>query len=214
MGVPEEKQRLRELIWRRLEEAGVAGFPPPYGRIPNFRGAEAAARRLAELWEWKLAEVVLVNPDSPQRYVRELALRQGKRLLMASPRLQRGYLLVEPEKVRGREREASTIRGAFRYGRSTSLQEIESVDFLVTGCVAVDERGARLGKGGGYGDREIAEARGMFSPIVATTVHELQIVERVPEEEHDQRVDVVATPVRVFWTARRQGRRRCRGCSS
>jgi 5-formyltetrahydrofolate cyclo-ligase len=42
-----EKKRIRERVWKLLEERGVARFPKPvYGRIPNFEGAEAAAELL------------------------------------------------------------------------------------------------------------------------------------------------------------------------
>jgi hypothetical protein len=51
----EGKQRVRERIWRTLEIAGAARFPGARGRIPNFRGAEAAAERLAQLPEWAAA---------------------------------------------------------------------------------------------------------------------------------------------------------------
>jgi 5-formyltetrahydrofolate cyclo-ligase len=36
-------------------------------RIPNFKGAAEAAQRLAELPEFKKAEVIKVNPDTPQK---------------------------------------------------------------------------------------------------------------------------------------------------
>jgi 5-formyltetrahydrofolate cyclo-ligase len=197
-GIKEEKQKLREYIWRRLEEAGVARFPPPYGRIPNFEGAEIAAERLSKLEEWRRAKVVLANPDSPQRKVRELALKQGKMLIMASPKLKKGYIKIDPADVKGREREASSIKGAFKYGRTISLDEVEGIDLVITGCVAATEGGVRLGKGGGYGDREIAAVRERFGDVaVATTLHELQILERIPEEKHDQRVSIITTPRRV-----------------
>ncbi|MCD6421617.1 MAG: 5-formyltetrahydrofolate cyclo-ligase, partial [Thaumarchaeota archaeon] len=67
----EDKQRIREHVWRLLEEREVARFPKPiYGRIPNFIGAEKAASRLLNLREYIDSRVVKVNPDSPQRYVR------------------------------------------------------------------------------------------------------------------------------------------------
>jgi len=37
---------------------------------PNFKGSEKAAELLSILLEFKKAEVVKVNPDSPQRKVR------------------------------------------------------------------------------------------------------------------------------------------------
>lgn len=196
MDVAEEKRILREKIWRLLEDEGVARFPLPVrGRIPNFKGSEKAAYLAKDLEDWRKAEIVFANPDSPQRMVRELALREGKIVIMATPKLRQGYLEVKP--LRGRERIQSTIAGAFKYGKL--LDEPVKPDLVVTGCVAVDKEGWRLGKGGGYGDREIAEIVQKFGRIpVLTTVHELQIVPEVPHEEHDARVDYIVTPSRII----------------
>jgi 5-formyltetrahydrofolate cyclo-ligase len=197
-GVAEEKQRLREEIWREMEKSRVATFPLPcWGRIPNFVGAEAAADKLRQLEEWKRAKVVFVNPDSPQRRVRENALRDGKILIMASPRLKRGFILIDPAKVRGKERFASTIRGAFQFGAET--QEFPKPDLIVEGSVAVDLHGHRLGKGHGYGDMEIEIVERRFGEIpVVTTVHDMQVVENVPFEEKDRKVSFIVTPTRVI----------------
>ncbi|MGQ9537982.1 MAG: 5-formyltetrahydrofolate cyclo-ligase [Candidatus Bathycorpusculaceae bacterium] len=195
--VLKEKQRLREEIWREMEKSGVATFPLPCrGRIPNFVGAEAAAEKLRHLEEWEKAKVVFVNPDSPQRKVRENVLKDGKILVMASPRLQRGFFLIEPVKARGKERYASTIKGAFRFG--VEVQNFPKPDLIVEGSVAVDMQGHRLGKGHGYGDVEIEILRKKFGEIpVATTVHDLQVVENVPFEAKDEKVSIIVTPTRV-----------------
>jgi len=198
-----EKRELRRRVWYLLKERGVALPPFPIeGRIPNFKGAREAAERLRKLELWKRARVVLVNPDSAQRYVRELALRDGKLLVVASPKLRTGYLLLDPKSLRGREKEASTIRGAFKFGKRIGLDVLSqrgmSIDLVVEGSVAVDLDGNRLGKGGGYGDREIAEVRKFFRDVVVVTlVHDLQVVERVPTTEFDQKVDLIVTPTRI-----------------
>jgi 5-formyltetrahydrofolate cyclo-ligase len=199
-----QKQFLREKIWRLLEEKKVASFPRPvYGRIPNFIGAETAAQRLLGLKVWENAEVVKSNPDSPQAHVREHALREGKTIIMATPRLLNGFLIVKPSNIESsRLRQAATIKGAFKYGRKVSLREIPPIDLVVTGCVAVDLRGRRLGKGGGYSELEYAILRELRvlnenTPIL-TTIHDLQIVEEVPFEPHDYTVDYVATPTRLI----------------
>lgn len=196
--VLKEKQRLREEIWREMEKSGVATFPLPCrGRIPNFVGAEVAAEKLRHLEEWEKAKVVFVNPDSPQRRVRENVLKDGKILVMASPRLQRGFLLIEPVKACGKERYASTIKGAFRFG--VEVQNFPKPDLIVEGSVAVDMQGHRLGKGQGYGDVEIEILRKKFGEIpVATTVHDLQVVENVPFEAKDEKVSIIVTPTRVI----------------
>ena len=94
-----DKSALRQMVWQRLMRSGVARFPlPVYGRIPNFVGAEQAARRLSGLKEYQEAQVVFCNPDSPQRPVREMVLRDGKTLVMATPRLRRGLRRANLEK--------------------------------------------------------------------------------------------------------------------
>ncbi|MEM1659720.1 MAG: 5-formyltetrahydrofolate cyclo-ligase [Candidatus Bathyarchaeia archaeon] len=196
--VKEQKQQLREYIWALMESSGVAKFPLPCkGRIPNFIGAEAAADKLRQLPEWKEAKVVFVCPDSPQQKVRENALLDDKILVMASPRLKHGFILVLPHHVKGKERLASTIRGAFKFGTPTI--NIPKPEIIVEGSVAVDLQGRRLGKGHGYGDFEILFLRRRFGYIpVATTVHDLQVVENVPSGKTDQNVSIIVTPTRVI----------------
>ena len=198
-----EKSRIRELVWNRLSEAGVARFPlPPHGRIPNFVGAEEAGARIISLEIFIEAEVIKVNPDSPQRYIREIVLREGKRLIMPTPRLRKGFLLLDGSILRGRERYASTIRGAFRLGRIVPPNKLPPVDFIVEGSVAVGLDCSRLGKGEGYAELEYGILRELGlvdddTPI-ATTVHELQIFKSLPQDPFDVPVDIIATPKRLI----------------
>jgi 5-formyltetrahydrofolate cyclo-ligase len=83
----EFRESLRQRIWREMEEKSIAKFPRPvYRRIPNFVGAEEAAERLINTDFFRCAQVVKVNPDSPQKPVREAVLRRGKMLVMPMPR--------------------------------------------------------------------------------------------------------------------------------
>ena len=199
-----EKQRIREVVWRILEERGVSRFPKPVlGRIPNFLGAKEAALRLAATEEFRASNIVKVNPDSPQIPVRKLVLEAGKKLIMPTPRLRRGFLTLDPKRIpRILYKRAATIRGAFRFGVPLSLDELPNIDLIVCGSVAVTPRGLRVGKGGGYSEFEYAILReldtvGDETPI-ATTVHDFQIVEEVPREDFDFTVDIIVTPVRLL----------------
>lgn len=180
-----------------MEEKGIASFPLPcYGRIPNFVGSDKAAKKVRFLEEWIKAKVVVANPDFAQQKVRENVLKDGKLLIMASPRLKHGYIAINPEKVKGKEAFASTIKGAFKYGVET--ENFPKPDLIITGCVAVDEDGHRLGKGHAYGDQEIRTIKARFGEIpVITTVHDVQVVDFVPFEAHDEKVDIIVTPTRI-----------------
>ena len=205
-----DKQTLRERMWSRLERRRVTRFPfPVRGRIPNFQGAEQAAARAAALPEWKAARRLKCNPDAPQRAVRLRALREGKIVFMAVPRLtaERCFLRLDPARLGTRLAQAATIKGAARWGEPVTPKELGHIDLIVAGSVAVNARGARVGKGGGYSDLEFALGREVGAvdagTIVLTTVHALQVLDRdIPMTAHDVPVDVVVTPERVIRTRR------------
>jgi 5-formyltetrahydrofolate cyclo-ligase len=210
---PRSKQAIREQVWSLLTERGVARFPGAMGRIPNFIGAEAAARRLAESPAWRAARVVKCNPDAPQLPVRVLALREGKRLFMAVPRLREEpcFLELDPRRLAGRERAAASIGGAARFGRPTLPKDMPKIDLIVAGSVAVDRDGARVGKGGGFSDLEFAllTELGLVGrwTTVATTVHPLQLVRApIPMLAHDIPLDLIATPDKLIACPRRHKR--------
>jgi 5-formyltetrahydrofolate cyclo-ligase len=202
-----DKQDLRERIWDALEESGTARFPfPPHGRIPNVEGASEATERLAEQPEWKQAETVKANPDAPQLPVRRRALREGKTLYMAQPRLRdrKPFLELDPTEVADID-EATTVSGVAKHGVSIELDEMPEIDLIVSGSVAVATDGTRIGKGEGYSDLEFAVLRelGLVNDDTPTvsTVHEMQIAKNVPEpESHDVPMELLVTPERVIRT--------------
>jgi len=204
--VKQLKRQLRERMWQLMEKEGVTLFPGAYGRIPNFVGRDAAAKRLAQLPIWRNARVIKCNPDAPQQPVRELALREGKIVYMAVPRLRELKCFVEllPDRMTEPHR-AATIKGAFIYGRKVHPKDMRAIDLMVAGSVVVNPRGERLGKGGGFSDLEYAILRTFnlideMTPIV-TTVHELQVVDfDIPVTPHDIPVDYIVTPKRVIKT--------------
>ena len=195
------KQDIREFVWRLMEAKRVARFPGARGRIPNFTGAEHCAQHVAELDVWKRAKVIKANPDSPQRAIRHLALKEGKTIYMAVPRLREKKCFVEldPERIGKRLYEASSIKGAFELGRQVAVEEMKPVDLILCGTVAVRRDGARVGKGGGYSDLEYAITRELGlvrarTPII-TTVHPLQLVDdEIELKPHDIPVDFIITP--------------------
>jgi len=204
------KQALRERIWAQLTRRRLGRFPFPLtDRIPNFRGAEAAAERLATLPEWVAARRLKCNPDAAQLPVRRAALAAGKHVFMAVPRLSAAkcFVHLDPARLRGRLAQAATIGGAAKLGEPVGPEALGHIDLIVAGSVAVDQRGARVGKGGGYSDLEfaLAVAQGAVDAhtLVVTTVHDAQVVRsRIPMTSHDVPVDVVATPTRLIRTRR------------
>jgi 5-formyltetrahydrofolate cyclo-ligase len=207
----QDKQAIRESVWRRIDgDAALRRLPGARGRIPNFNGAEAAAGQLIQTPEWRAARVIKCNPDTPQHALRQAAVEAGKRLYMAVPKLtlETPFFELERSRIRVPAAEAVSIAGAHEHGRLVRLEEVEPIDLIVCGSVAVNPEGVRIGKGGGYADLEFAllAELGLVSEktVIATSVHDVQvIVGDLPETSHDFRVDRIATPTRLLACPRR-----------
>ncbi len=202
------KDDLRERIWDSLDSEGIARFPfPPHGRIPNFADASDAADRLADTDAWATADTLKCNPDAPQLPVRRQALRDGKTLYMAVPRLSEPepFLRLAPDEVDDID-DATTVSGSAKHGVPVDPEAMPHIDLIVAGSVAVDEAGNRVGKGEGFSDLEFAVLRGFDrvsdDTTVATTVHDTQVVEDgdIEPDRHDVPLDLVVTPTQTIDT--------------
>ena len=148
------------------------------------------------------------NPDSPQLPVRKRALEEGKVIYMAVPKLAEPepFWRLDPERLDVPFHRAASIKGASTHGQPVALDEMEPIDLVVCGSVAVDREGRRLGKGGGYSDLEFALAvqAGLIGPdtVVATTVHPAQITDLgvIPVTDHDFPLDLIVTPDEAIYT--------------
>ena len=203
-GTDAAKQAIRTEIWDLLEreravERGVHGY------IPAFAGAGMAADRLAHLPVWHAARVIKAVPDRAQQPVRERALRDGKLLYMAVPMLADDlpFYALDPASLTVSPLEAASRETAARIAPKIALDQMRPIDMVVCGSVAVNRQGARLGKGAGYSDIEVAllQEAGLIGPstVIVTTVHPLQVIDAaLPETEHDFSVDLIVTPDQVI----------------
>jgi len=103
---------------------------------------------------------------------------------------------IPPDKI---EAAASLSRGD-RWSEEVALTDMPGLDAIVCGSVAVTRDGRRCGKGEGYSDLEFAILRELGHPPVpvATTVHDLQVVDSVPRDPTDQPLSVIATPTHAI----------------
>ena len=116
---------------------------------------------------------------------------------MPTPRLRGGFQKFDPAVI-GAENfsKAATLSSSKEWSEEISLNEIPQVDAIIAGSVAVTRSGKRCGKGEGYSDIEFAILRELgHKPVpVATTVHQLSVVEDFPRETIDLPLSIIVTP--------------------
>jgi 5-formyltetrahydrofolate cyclo-ligase len=197
------KSAIRERVWTTLEASGASSAAQ--GRIPDFRGSDRAADRLAELPQWRQARTVKVNPDHAQQSARLHALRSGKLLFMAVPKLAKPepFYRLDPGNLGGTAEDVANRYRAAEVAPTVAVETMPAIDFIICGSVAVNHEGVRVGKGAGYTDIEVAllAESGLLKPntTIITTVHEQQVLdEPLPHQPHDFTVDYILTPERLI----------------
>lgn len=71
-------------------------------------------------------------------------------------------------------------------------------ELLLLPLVGASHAGWRLGQGGGFYDRSLAELRAQGPLRAIGLAWDLQLLDRIPHQPHDQRLDAIATPS-GFW---------------
>ncbi len=117
----------------------------------------------------------------------------GGRVLLL-PRVNRRKGLLEVYRVRDPVRDLRVGTWGIREPRPDRCERVEPhvVDFVLVPGLAFDRRAGRLGYGGGFYDKLFADGLSPRSWL-ATGAFESQMVEEVPVNEHDVRMDVVVT---------------------
>ncbi|MGP3949198.1 5-formyltetrahydrofolate cyclo-ligase [Streptomyces sp. 7N604] len=166
--------------------------------VDDVSGTEAAlARQALELPELAGARTVgayvSVGREPGTRALLDALRARGVRVLLP--------VLLEDNDLdwgayEGRERLVAARRGLLEPdGPRLGPGAITAADAVLLPGLAVDERGMRLGRGGGSYDRVLARlAAAGADPALVVLLYANEVVVRVPEEPHDHPVDAVVTP--------------------
>lgn len=121
------------------------------------------------------------------------ALSAGKRI--AIPLIDWGTKSMDPVEITNLADDLETGRYDIRVPRAglTRVQP-DQIEVILLPGLAFDRAGNRLGRGAGFYDRFISALhQGGHRPTLIGVCHDAQIVDRVPTEPHDHRVDRVIT---------------------
>jgi 5-formyltetrahydrofolate cyclo-ligase len=189
MDIPAQKQALRRVMVERILAID-----------PDDRRRQDAdlIRRLATLPGFDAAGTVLLYVSAfPEEIATGPALRQvlslGKRLVC--PRVDRPARRLRLFRVDDLQSDlVSGSMGIPEPGRHLAAVAPEEIDWALVPGLAFDDRGFRLGRGGGYYDRLLPTLR-PDAPRWALA-YDCQRVASLPNEPHDQPLDGIVSPER------------------
>ncbi|MEB3100910.1 5-formyltetrahydrofolate cyclo-ligase [Ferviditalea candida] len=113
---------------------------------------------------------------------------------LAAPKVDKASGNLSLHWVRGYEDLALGAWGIREPGeRAALLENASEIDLILVPGMAFDRAGRRLGYGGGFYDRLLASLGGQGSktPVKASLIYQFQLVDEVPAEQHDIRVDTL-----------------------
>lgn len=205
------KSLIRNKVWSQLRQVARpdSRFHHDYSSfIADFEGSSAATDLLISLPSYKNADLVFIAPDNCIQELRYRSLQDGKKVLVTTYGIRRGFWILDPKEIpESRWEMASTLDGMERLGRHLTLAEISGlpmdIGLMVTGTGAINHDGLRFGKGHGFFDLEWAMLYtiGKVDEKTQTiaVVHECQLLdEELRGEVWDTGCDFVVTNERVI----------------
>jgi 5-formyltetrahydrofolate cyclo-ligase len=186
------KQSIRKIIIAQREQL-----------LPDMRAAYSATitERLLQLPEYQRAGTVLGYMNFGAEFTSELWIQQmladGKRL--ALPRVNRHTNQLDLYWVDDLENQLEPGLWGIRepiVERCERLAVLNEVEFALLPGVAFSRNGARLGYGGGFYDKLLA--RMPHKPALVAAAFALQIVEQIPQEATDVKVEWIITEQEII----------------
>jgi 5-formyltetrahydrofolate cyclo-ligase len=214
----------RQLIWKRVHQELVKHAKPDsrshydfLSFTPDFRESSYAIARLAQLPCYQAATTILVTSDNSLEQLRLRALKDGKKVLVGTYRLRRGFVMLSPQRISDDNFElASLLDGMERpgIGRHLSLAQMKDegihVDLCVTGGLAFNMQGVIVWEGHGLFEVQWAVLHDMKVmaeqvPVVAVA-HQCQVVDEadhglerlLAEKPGEVQCDFIVTPERTI----------------
>ena len=170
---------------------------------PTARAMHSAAilERLVQLPEYQQAETALgymnIGAEFSSEFWIQQALADGKKL--ALPRVNRHTNQLDLYWVDDLENQLAPGLWGIRepmVERCERVATLNEVEFALLPGVAFTRDGARLGYGGGFYDKLLAhfrEQNGTHRPALVAAAFALQIVEQIPQEATDVKVEWIVT---------------------
>lgn len=185
------KNALRQQVIARRD-----ALPAPRRAAAN----RAIAARVQALPDWRAARCVLAYMSMGTEFDTASLIRglldDGRSLGL--PRVNKSARRLDLYRVRDVARDLVAGTWGIREPDPDRCEPLDpaDVDAVLVPGVAFDERGGRLGYGGGYYDRLFAE--GALRAVRIAAAFSEQVVDRVPIDDHDAFMDFVVTDATCY----------------
>jgi 5-formyltetrahydrofolate cyclo-ligase len=185
----------RKLIWAHVYQE-LLHHAVPDSRFnldfmsftPDFRGSSSAVDRVVALPCYKSAEIILVTPDNSLEQLRLRALKDGKRVLVATYNLRRGFVLLHPERINESKYGLAACLDAMEkpgIGRAMTLAQMRDeglkIDMCAIGGLVFNAQGVTIWEGHNLFEVQWAMLQDMkvLQPKaqVVAVVHACQVVD-------------------------------------
>jgi len=171
------------------------GFPPEKQRLAS----QAVHERLKESAPYREARCVMAyiacrGELSLETAIKEI-LESGRTLVL--PRCEQPGVMTA-RRITDLSQLVPGILGLMEPDAACEVVPPQEMDLILVPGTAFDREGNRLGQGGGYYDRFLAKTAALCVGIC----HEQALLESVPCEAHDKRMDAVITPDTAIWPDR------------
>lgn len=163
--------------------------------------SEMIKKRLFGLKEFKEARFIFFyaafrNEVRTENMIKE-ALQSGKRVALPVVSKKRDRLLISELKDYDKELAPGFYNIPEQKEKYQRLKLLNEIDLVILPGVGFDEKGNRLGYGGGFYDRLLSETDHRVTLI--GLAYETQITPEIHRSTHDVRVDKIVTEKRVIY---------------
>jgi 5-formyltetrahydrofolate cyclo-ligase len=224
MAVSPPSESPRKLLWATVYKQLLRHAAPDSRHnydflsfVPSFRGADDAVARATSLPCYKEAKTLLVTSDNSLEGLRHQALKDGKKVLVGTYRLRRGFVLLEPQRIgESRLEVAACLDGMEKpgVGRRLDLAQLRDegvkIDMCAIGGLVFNEQGVVVWEGSALFEVQWAllqdlKVLGASAPVVALA-HDCQVVDEAQygldvikaEGNGEVQCDFVVTPERTL----------------
>ncbi len=164
-----------------------------------------ACRNLIASVQFQKASIVMLYMSLPHEVNTDDAIlhawQLGKTVLV--PKIYWDKKHMVPVEINSLETGFASSVAGLRNPLSSVPVPYEEIDLVVTPGLGFDRSGNRLGRGGCYYDRFFANPA--LKAVKCGFAFKEQIVDEIPTEPHDKKMDIIITDDKVIYCRNRQG---------